>query len=287
MNKVSSCSVFLMLLILICSAAFAESNPTDAGVSLPVSEIVQTDISEQQTVPTATPDGAYRHLQLAELSSEELMKLRDEIDVLLEQRGISVFYDIERGNKGADVSRIQERLSQLGYYTGKMTGKFDTETQKAFKAFEKAHNLKSDGLASREDQIVLFSSAAIAKATPTPIAYQTPAAGKDSSSEHDSSFNYEDCLRNPSLHQGEAYKLKGRVEQTMGNRTNGFQIRFSVLGNTDEIIYVYIQEDPGYNILENDWLIIDLIMFGTITYESIWGQEVTIPLAFASNVVLR
>lgn len=289
MNKCAVCwgSFFLMFLMLICTTAFAESSPTDVDSSLPESEIVLTETNEVLSEPETTSSATYEGLQLAELSLEELLKLRDEVDMMLEQKGYSVYFDIERGDKGEDVSRIQERLSQLGYYTGKMSGKFDSETQMAFKAFEKAHDLKNDGLASREDQIVLFGSDAIAKATATPIAYQTPGTGRDSSSEHDTSFDYEDCLRNPMQHQGEKYKLKGKVEQTMGNRTRGFKIRFSVLGNTDEIMYIYVNEDPGFNILENDWLIIDLTMYGTITYESIWGQEITIPLALASNVVLR
>lgn len=100
---------------------------------------------------------------LFEMTVEELLNLRNEIDVVLEEKGHEVYFDIERGTKGEEVSAIQERLVELGYYTGKITGKYDSETQKAFKIFEKANGLESDSLASRSDQIVLFDEAAIPK----------------------------------------------------------------------------------------------------------------------------
>lgn len=231
---------------------------------------------------TASPD-------ISGMSIEELLNLRDEIDALLEEMGHTVYFDIERGSKGEEVSAIQERLSELGFYSGKTTGKYDSETQKAFKAFEKANGLENDGLASREDQIVLFGETAFAKATAEPKAEATAVLQKNGENkvEHDVTFDYEHCMRYPDEHIGETYKIKGKVEQTLGNRLEGFQIRFSVLGNSEEIIYVYISEDPGYNVLENDWLIIDLMMSGTITYESIWGQEITIPSALALDVTLQ
>lgn len=225
---------------------------------------------------------------LSEMTIEELLALRDQIDAALAEKGYVVYFDIERGAKGEAVSNIQQRLTELGYYSGKISGKFDTETQKAFKAFEKANSLESDGMASRADQVVLFSENAAPKLSPTAQPSPTPAPkGRDSRSEHDVDFDYESCMRYPDDHIGEPFKLKGRVEQTLGSRTDGFEIRFSVLGNTDEIIYVYINDDPGYNILENDWLIIDVTMAGTVTYESIWGKEVTIPSAVATSVELR
>ena len=226
---------------------------------------------------------------ISDMSIDELLSLRDEIDVLLEEKGYRVYFDIERGAKGEEVSLIQVRLSELGFYSGKITGKFDSETQKAFKQFEKANGLNNDGLASREDQLVLFGDAAVAQTKPdsTPSSTPIPQESNKHASEHDVSFDYEHCLRYPESHIGEEYTLKGKVEQALGNRTDGFELRFSILGNSAEILYVSIDNDPGYNILDGDWLIIDLTMFGTVTYTSIWGQEITIPYALASNVTLR
>jgi len=215
-------------------------------------------------------------MDLSEMTIEELLVLRDNIDAMLEEKGHHVYFDIERGDKGEDVSRIQEQLTTLGFYSGKITGKFDSQTQKAFKSFEKVNGLENDGIASRADQIVLFGADVLAKVSPTPAPTPliSPAPTADRL-EHDVSFDYEDCLRYPEKYMGSAYQLKGKVEQTIGSREDGFQLRFSVLGSSNEIIFVSIAEDPGYNILEGDWLILDLIMSGTATYESIWGKEIT------------
>ena len=225
---------------------------------------------------------------ISQLSIEELLLLQDNIDIALKEKGYKVYFDIERGTKGENVSEIQERLSELGYYTGKITGKYDSETQKAFKLFEKSNGLQNDGLASREDQSILFDSNAVPKSTPSPAA-TTPEQKATSApeQEHDTNFDYEQCMRFPDNYIGQKYTLKGKVVQTLGNRQDGFEIRFAVLGNSEEVVYVYINHDPGYNILENDWLIIDLTMASTVTYESIWRQEITIPAAIAGKVILK
>ena len=228
-------------------------------------------------------------IDFSNFSVSELLDIRDEINRLLEEKGYSVYFDIERGDKGEHVLAIQERLMELGFYSGKITGKMDSETQKAFKAFEKANNLDNDGSPSREDQIVLFADWALGKAVSDiqGEAAENSVKNIERLAEHDPDFDYEQCLRYPEEYIETKYTLKGKVAQTLGDRSDGFQIRFAVLGNVNEIIYLFVNEDPGYNILEGDWLIVDSIMKGTVTYESILGQEITIPAAVAENVVLR
>lgn len=97
---------------------------------------------------------------ISTMTVEELLQLQNAITMRMEQMGYAGCADIERGAKGDQVSAIQEKLTVLGYYDGKITGKFDNETQKAFKAFEKANGLVNDGIASRQDQVVLFSDVA-------------------------------------------------------------------------------------------------------------------------------
>ncbi len=69
---------------------------------------------------------------------------------------------IERGNSGEAVEMLQNRLSELGYYTGKITGKMDSATQLAFKKFERANGFEANGNASPEEQQVLYSPEAVA-----------------------------------------------------------------------------------------------------------------------------
>ena len=103
----------------------------------------------------------------ASYTVDELLILREMINEQLLIHGYNPYFDIERGEKGEAVSDIQEKLQELGYYTGAISAKFDTETQKAFKRFEKENNLKNDGVASREDQIVLYSTEVIVRASAT------------------------------------------------------------------------------------------------------------------------
>jgi len=69
------------------------------------------------------------------------------------------YEELDRGSKGDSVSSVQQRLKELFFYSGSITGKYDTETQKAFKQFEKYNNLTNDGKASQSDLLILFSSA--------------------------------------------------------------------------------------------------------------------------------
>ena len=51
------------------------------------------------------------------------------------------FRDLKSGMYGADVARIQLKLSKLGFYNGIVNGKFGTKTEKAIKAYCKANGL--------------------------------------------------------------------------------------------------------------------------------------------------
>ena len=67
------------------------------------------------------------------------------------------YEELDRGSKGDSVSSVQQRLKELFFYNGNITGKYDTETQKAFKQFEKYNNLTNDGKASQSDLLILFN----------------------------------------------------------------------------------------------------------------------------------
>ena len=70
---------------------------------------------------------------------------------------------LRMGSTGADVSDLQSRLSELGYYTGAVDGKFSTGTQAAVISFQNANGLSADGIAGRATQDKLYSTSAIAK----------------------------------------------------------------------------------------------------------------------------
>ncbi len=51
------------------------------------------------------------------------------------------------GSRGPEVTNIQSRLSELGYYSGSIDGIFGTQTQNAVKRFQRDYGLTVDGIA--------------------------------------------------------------------------------------------------------------------------------------------
>jgi peptidoglycan hydrolase-like protein with peptidoglycan-binding domain len=73
------------------------------------------------------------------------------------------------GMKGADVKALQERLSALKYYPGKIDGEFGSDTQAALWAFQEINGVKVTGVVD----------AATARRLELPKAYKSPSyAGK-------------------------------------------------------------------------------------------------------------
>lgn len=220
-------------------------------------------------------------------SLDELLDIRDFLNEEIEQRGYTVYYDLTRGSTGENVSAVQDRLKELGYYEGIISGKYDTATQKAEKQFEKANGLTNDGDASREDQTILFSDNALKKEvveTAQPLA--TPKPTNNPELEEYISLDYSDCLRNPDQYYGQKVLLKGKVVQVMGSQKKGFTIRLATSNGYDDIYYITI-DYPEFNILENDRLYVFAVMKGTKTYTSTFLKEITIPYATAQIVELR
>ena len=82
---------------------------------------------------------------------------------------------MKKGNKGAQVTALQERLKALGYYKETPTGTYDTKTIGAVRSFQKKNGLKADGSAGAETQKAIYSADAIpADATPTPKVTEEP-----------------------------------------------------------------------------------------------------------------
>ena len=93
--------------------------------------------------------------------------------------------EIHNGTRGVQVRRLQERLVELGYYACVPDGIYDADDIQAVRLFQQMNNLKVDGIAGLQTQIVLYSDAAVRAdqeaATPTPAAVTatpepTPAA---------------------------------------------------------------------------------------------------------------
>ena len=74
----------------------------------------------------------------------------------------SGYSELKRGMKGSDVAKLQARLKELGFLTGLADGDFGGQTEAAVRAFQEANGLEQTGVASPQDQALLFASGAIA-----------------------------------------------------------------------------------------------------------------------------
>lgn len=64
---------------------------------------------------------------------------------------------LEKGCEGASVEALQTILNGLGYNCGKADGEFGDNTEKAVKAFQKAHKLTADGIVGAKTWAALLT----------------------------------------------------------------------------------------------------------------------------------
>ena len=90
---------------------------------------------------------------------------------------------LRSGTKGEAVTRLQNRLMELGYYTCVANGVYDSDEILAVKAFQKKNGLTADGIAGLETQRALYSDNAVPAiqltaapqyVIPTPFVLSTP-----------------------------------------------------------------------------------------------------------------
>ena len=74
------------------------------------------------------------------------------------------------GDSGSQVTKIQKRLKELGFYNGDITGYFGTDTEKAYKAFQTAAGVVVDGICGKTDRDILYSDNAPVYVAPTTVA---------------------------------------------------------------------------------------------------------------------
>ncbi|MEG4990037.1 peptidoglycan-binding protein [Microcoleus sp. BR0-C5] len=68
------------------------------------------------------------------------------------------YRELRFGDAGADVSALQRRLKQLGYFSAHPTGSFREVTQNAVRYFQRINRLRVTGIADRQTLALLFGS---------------------------------------------------------------------------------------------------------------------------------
>ena len=72
-----------------------------------------------------------------------------------------VYNTLSNGSKGDEVKLLQQRLAELGYYSGEIDGDFGQGTRSAVLSFQRRNGLGQDGIAGPKTQAVLFSDGAV------------------------------------------------------------------------------------------------------------------------------
>lgn len=76
---------------------------------------------------------------------------------------------LANGSKGEMVQQLQQRLKELGYYTGTVDGQYGNGTRDAVLLFQQQHGLEADGVAGQQTLALLYSDQAqYIRITPPP-----------------------------------------------------------------------------------------------------------------------
>ena len=78
--------------------------------------------------------------------------------------GIPYSKKLSFGSTGKLVKQVQERLTELGYYTGPISSSFQGHTRNAVRAFQRKNGLTADGVVGEKTWNILFNDAEVAGA---------------------------------------------------------------------------------------------------------------------------
>ena len=139
---------------------------------------------------------------------------------------------VSSGKRGGAVIMLQDRLKELGYYSGKSDGVCGSSTVSAIKAFQKKMGLSQTGTADATLQSILYSSAALsAKATATPKATAAPVPG---------GYPYSTCVTaSVNLRKG-----KSTSTTRLATVPNGAEV--SVLASEGDYLKITYKSYTGY-----------------------------------------
>ena len=97
---------------------------------------------------------------------------------------------------------------------------------------------------------------------------------------------YDNLMRTPDEYFGEVIQYSGTVLQTITS-DNTVQQRVALYDDYDKIVLIeYYTDLPEVRLLDDDYITFTGMSFGTITYETVLGSTLEIPLILASSIDL-
>ncbi len=155
---------------------------------------------------------------LEQMDADALYALKARIDDRLRAIGAYPFVRLSEGSKGDEVTALQERLKELGYFKGEPDGRYRQTTVDAMKAFEKQAGRRRDGVATVEDQLLLFSAEAPAQPTPTPSPTPKPTRTPNKARDY-SDMDYRVVGFMAEKYAGSRYKVEGTILALLNDGT--------------------------------------------------------------------
>lgn len=232
-------------------------------------------------------------IDLSGMTLEELLQLQNEVDAAIAQKATPVpqptYAPIKQGAEGKHVLEMKLRLYELGYFTtDNLSEVYNGTTTERVKLFQQVNGLPQTGAADSDTLALLYSDQA--KETdlykPTPKPTPKPTATPKPYAEYQK-FDYKSYARSPENYKLQKFKLTGKIVQVLGSRSEGYEIRLATKNGYDDVVYVFVTKDPGYSLLEDDKVTVYAVAYETVTYESIFGQSITIPAFVADAIELR
>ncbi|MBR7187495.1 MAG: peptidoglycan-binding protein, partial [Clostridia bacterium] len=168
MKRILAITIAIMIYIILISTAFAynileKGSKGDEVKALQEALINQRYLSgfadgdfgkkTESAVIAFQADNGIQATGIADNKTQEL--LFEQENIRLEKVILS------KGSKGSDVVKLQERLIELGYYSGKAKGVYDDMTEAAVIVFQAHNAISPSGLADKETRDILYSRDAL------------------------------------------------------------------------------------------------------------------------------
>ena len=82
--------------------------------------------------------------------------------------------ELKKGSKGDDVKKLQERITELGYFAGPISGNYQDKTVKAIKKIQEQNGMKASGKVDETTWNLIFNSPGIVMPDQTPKPTPSP-----------------------------------------------------------------------------------------------------------------
>ena len=123
------------------------------------------DTSDKAWTHYAIPAGLYTAEEIAAAGKPEPEKPTED-----------VVFNLRRGSKGSEVTKLQAALNAQGYDCGAADGIFGLKTEMAVRAFQADNGLAVDGIAGKATQEALYAAESAPRATYTVTLRNVPQA---------------------------------------------------------------------------------------------------------------